>query len=105
MENFTKEELARYNRHIIIPEFGCRPKKIKSCQSTGCRFGWVRKPILLYLAAAGVGTIGIVDYDVVEDSNLHRQVYLELKILACQAETAKKRLLQLNPYIEIMPII
>ena len=72
--NFTKEELARYNRHIIIPDFGIEAqKKLKAAKVLVIGSGGLGSP-LLYLAAAGVGTLGIVDLDVVDDSNLQRQV-------------------------------
>jgi sulfur-carrier protein adenylyltransferase/sulfurtransferase len=72
---FTKEELARYNRHIIIPGFGIEAQqKLKAAKVLVIGSGGLGSPVLLYLAAAGVGTIGIVDFDVVDDSNLQRQV-------------------------------
>ena len=72
---FSKEELARYNRHIIIKEFGLESqKKLKAAKVLVIGSGGLGSPVLLYLAAAGVGTIGIVDFDVVDDSNLQRQV-------------------------------
>ena len=72
---FSKEELARYNRHIIIPDFGLEAqKKLKAAKVLVVGSGGLGSPLLLYLAAAGVGTIGIVDFDVVDDSNLQRQV-------------------------------
>ena len=72
---FSKEELARYNRHIIIPEFGFEAQqKLKAAKVLVIGCGGLGSPVLLYLAAAGVGNIGIIDFDVVDDSNLHRQV-------------------------------
>ena len=72
---FTKEELARYNRHIIIPGFGMEAQqKLKKAKVLVIGSGGLGSPALLYLAAAGVGTIGIVDLDVVDDSYLQRQV-------------------------------
>src|SRR5204863_2296025 len=65
---FSKEELARYNRHIIIPEFGLEAQqKLKAAKVLIIGSGGLGSPALLYLAAAGVGTIGIVDFDVVDD--------------------------------------
>ena len=73
--NFSKEELARYNRHIIIPEFGLEAQqKLKAAKVLVVGSGGLGSPVLLYLAAAGVGNIGIIDFDVVDDSNLQRQV-------------------------------
>mgnify|MGYP006385132467 CR=1 FL=1 len=71
----SKEELSRYSRHLIIPEFGMEgQKKLKGAKVLVIGTGGLGSPVLLYLAAAGVGTIGIVDFDVVDDSNLQRQV-------------------------------
>jgi adenylyltransferase/sulfurtransferase len=100
---FSKEELARYNRHIIIPEFGLESqKKLKAAKVLVIGSGGLGSPALLYLAAAGVGTIGIVDYDVVEDSNLHRQVLFGVEVVGLpKVEAAKHRLQSLNPYINI----
>lgn len=100
---FNKEELARYNRHIIIPEFGIEgQEKLKKASVLVVGAGGLGSPALLYLAAAGVGHIGIIDCDVVEDSNLHRQVLFGVQEIGkSKAESAKKRLLSLNPHIEI----
>lgn len=101
---FTKEELARYNRHIIIPGFGMEAqKKLKAAKVLVVGSGGLGSPLLLYLAAAGVGTIGIVDFDVVDDSNLQRQVLFGVEdIGTLKVEAAKKRLEQLNPYIKVI---
>lgn len=100
---FSKEELSRYNRHIIIPEFGLEAQqKLKAAKVLVVGSGGLGSPLLLYLAAAGVGTIGIVDHDVVEDSNLHRQVLFGMKEIGLpKVEAAKLRLQSLNPYITI----
>src|SRR5687767_4549765 len=100
---FSKEELARYNRHIIIKEFGLdAQKKLKAAKVLVIGSGGLGSPVLLYLAAAGVGTIGIVDFDVVDDSNLQRQVLFGVtEVGKFKAEAAKQRLQSLNPYINI----
>src|SRR5688500_17402237 len=100
---FSKEELARYNRHIIIKEFGLEAqKKLKAAKVLVIGSGGLGSPMLLYLAAAGVGTIGIVDFDVVDDSNLQRQVLFGVnEVGKPKAEAAKQRLLALNPHIQI----
>jgi sulfur-carrier protein adenylyltransferase/sulfurtransferase len=97
---FTKEELARYNRHIIIPEFGeDAQKKLKAAKVLIIGSGGLGSPALLYLTAAGVGTIGIVDFDVVDDSNLQRQVLFDIhEIGKPKVEAAKRRLEALNPH-------
>ncbi len=101
---FSKEEFARYNRHIIIPEFGLEgQQKLKAAKVLVIGSGGLGSPMLLYLAAAGVGTIGIVDFDVVEDSNLQRQVLFGTESIGKpKVQEAKKRLLSLNPYIKVI---
>src|SRR5438105_4802913 len=100
---FSKEELARYNRHIIIPEFGlAAQQKLKAAKVLVIGSGGLGSPVLLYLAAAGVGTLGIVDFDVVDDSNLQRQVLFGIdEIGKPKVEAARRRLSSLNPYIKL----
>src|SRR6478609_11051021 len=100
---FTKEEMARYNRHIIIPGFGMEAQtKLKKAKVLVIGSGGLGSPVLLYLAAAGVGTLGIVDFDVVDDSNLQRQVLFGVnEIGKPKVEAAKRRLEALNPYIKL----
>ena len=100
---FTKEEYARYNRHIIIPGFGLEAQqKLKAARVLVIGSGGLGSPVLLYLAAAGVGTIGIVDFDVVDDSNLQRQVLFGVDSIGQpKVEAARKRIEALNPYINI----
>ena len=100
---FTKEELARYNRHIIIPGFGMEAQlKLKKARVLVIGSGGLGSPVLLYLAAAGVGTLGIVDFDVVDDSNLQRQVLFGVDAVGQpKVEAARKRLQALNPYIRL----
>lgn len=100
---FSKAEYARYNRHIIIPGFGlAAQEKLKNASVLVVGAGGLGAPLLLYLAAAGIGTIGIVDCDVVEDSNLQRQVlYGVTDIDMAKTEAARNRLEALNPYIRI----
>ncbi|MBO9200861.1 MULTISPECIES: molybdopterin-synthase adenylyltransferase MoeB [Niastella] len=101
---FTKAELERYNRHIIIPEFGlAAQQKLKAAKVLVVGSGGLGSPVLLYLAAAGVGTIGIVDFDVVDDSNLQRQVLFGVnEIGKPKVEAAKARLQALNPHLEFV---
>ena len=101
---FSKEELARYDRHIIIPEFGMEAqKKLKAARVLVVGSGGLGSPVLLYLAAAGVGKIGIVDFDVVDDSNLQRQVLFGVdEVGQPKVDAARKRLEGLNPHIEIV---
>lgn len=101
---FSKEELSRYNRHIIIPGFGLEAQqKLKQARVLVVGSGGLGSPLLLYLAAAGVGTIGIVDFDVVDDSNLQRQVLFGMNEVGHpKVEAAKRRLQSLNPHINIV---
>lgn len=101
--NFSPEELARYSRHIIIPEFNLEgQRKLKAAKVLVIGSGGLGSPVLLYLAAAGVGHIGIVDFDVVDDSNLQRQVLFSVADKGkSKAHTAAEKLRGLNPYINI----
>ena len=101
--HLTNPELTRYARHIAIPEFGIQgQKKLKAAKVLVVGAGGLGSPVLLYLAAAGVGTIGIVDFDTVDDSNLQRQVLYTINDVGLsKAETAKKKLTALNPFIKI----
>ncbi len=96
-------ELARYARHIAIPEFGVEgQEKLKRGSVLVIGSGGLGSPLLLYLAAAGVGRIGIVDFDVVDESNLQRQVLFTVDDVGRpKALVAKERLEKLNPHIEI----
>jgi sulfur-carrier protein adenylyltransferase/sulfurtransferase len=101
--HFNAEELSRYNRHIIIPGFGLEAqKKLKAAKVLVVGCGGLGSPVLLYLVAAGVGTIGIVDSDLVDDTNLQRQVlYVVDDIGLAKVEAAHKRLKVLNPHIRV----
>ncbi|MDR9397445.1 molybdopterin-synthase adenylyltransferase MoeB [Salibacter sp.] len=99
---FSKEELERYSRHLIIPEFNIDgQKKLKSAKVLVVGTGGLGAPLLQYLTAAGVGTIGVVDFDVVEDSNLQRQVLFSTDDVGKpKTEAAVERMKGLNPHIE-----
>ncbi len=98
---FNKEELERYSRHIIIPEFNIEgQRKLKKARVLVVGTGGLGAPLLLYLTAAGVGTIGIVDFDIVEKSNLQRQVlFTTSDVGRPKVEAAKDRLCALNPFV------
>ena len=100
--NLSKEELERYSRHLIIPEFNIEgQKKLKAARVLVIGTGGLGAPLLLYLTAAGVGTIGIVDFDVVENSNLQRQVlFTTADVGRPKVEAAKERLSGLNPFVK-----
>lgn len=102
--DLTKEEYARYARHITIPEFGVEgQKKLKAAKILVVGTGGLGSPVLLYLTAAGVGTIGIVDFDVVDRSNLQRQILFdERDIGKKKVRAAKERLNALNPQVNII---
>jgi molybdopterin/thiamine biosynthesis adenylyltransferase/rhodanese-related sulfurtransferase len=99
----SPEEMARYARHIAIPEFNVQAQeKLKNASVLVIGSGGLGSPVLLYLAAAGVGHIGVVDFDVVDDSNLQRQVLFTIDDLKQpKAEVAARRLKALNPFIKV----
>lgn len=101
--NLSPAEMARYARHLAIPEFGkAGQEKLKAARVLVIGSGGLGSPLLLYLAAAGVGNIGIVDFDSVDESNLQRQVLFTVADIGkSKAETAKQRLLALNPHVNI----
>jgi len=101
--DFSKAELERYSRHLVIPEFNIEgQRKLKRAKVLVVGSGGLGSPMLLYLAAAGVGNIGIVDFDVVDDSNLQRQVLFDVKDVGkLKVEAAKDRILALNPHINV----
>ena len=98
---FSKDELQRYSRHLILPEFGAEgQEKLKKAKILVVGAGGLGCPMLQYLTAAGVGTIGIVDFDTVDRSNLQRQVlFTEDDIGKFKSDTAIERLSRLNPNI------
>ncbi|RRR48709.1 adenylyltransferase/sulfurtransferase MoeZ [Mycolicibacter terrae] len=99
----TKEEVARYSRHLIIPDVGVQgQKRLKNARVLVIGAGGLGAPTLLYLAAAGVGTIGIIDFDVVEESNLHRQVIHGVSDIGrSKAESARDSINEVNPLVNV----
>ena len=99
----NKEEYERYSRHIILPEVGLEGQKRLKAASVLCiGTGGLGSPLLLYLAAAGVGRIGIVDFDIVDNSNLHRQVIHSTSWVGKpKIESAKNRVLEINPNCQV----
>lgn len=99
--SFTSEELERYNRHLILAKFGPEgQRKLKAAKVLVVGTGGLGSPLLQYLAAAGVGTLGLVDFDVVDRSNLQRQVLYSVDDVGTpKVEAAKKRLQGLNPNV------
>ena len=97
----SNDEVKRYSRHLIMPEVGVEgQEKLKSGSVLCIGAGGLGSPAALYLAAAGVGRIGIVDFDVVDYSNLQRQViHSTADVGRSKLASAKDRLLALNPHI------
>ena len=100
----SPEEFIRYSRHLSLPEVGIEgQKKIKSAKVLVVGAGGLGSPVSLYLAAAGVGTIGMVDFDVVDESNLQRQVLFGMEQIGkSKLQSAKERLENLNPYTDFI---
>ncbi len=105
MTKLSNLERIRYSRHLVIPEFGEENQlKLKNARVMVVGAGGLGSPALLYLAAAGIGTLGIVDSDIVEISNLQRQVIFSMEDVGRnKAEAAAARLIQLNPLLTIQP--
>jgi adenylyltransferase/sulfurtransferase len=99
----TRPEVLRYSRHLMIPEVGLAgQEKLKNASVLIVGTGGLGSPVALYLAAAGVGRIGLVDYDVVDETNLQRQViHTSERIGTPKVESARKQMLDLNPYIRV----
>jgi molybdopterin/thiamine biosynthesis adenylyltransferase len=99
----TKDEVARYSRHLIIPDVGVEgQKRLKNAKVLVVGAGGLGSPALLYLAAAGVGTLGIVDFDVVDESNLQRQViHGQSDIGKPKAQSAKESVAEINPLVTV----
>ncbi len=100
----TDEETKRYNRHIIIPEVGVEgQKQLKRARILIVGAGGLGSPASLYLAAAGIGKIGLVDFDVVDHTNLHRQIIFTTQDVGKKkVEAAKERLKAVNPNVDII---
>lgn len=99
----SRAEILRYSRHLLIPEVGLDgQRKLKSASVLVVGMGGLGSPVALYLAAAGVGHIGLVDYDVLEESNLQRQIiHGTSRVGTLKVESARARLLDLNPSIQV----
>lgn len=102
--DLSNQEITRYSRHLIMPEVGLEgQKKLKNSRVLCIGAGGLGSPLSLYLAAAGVGTLGILDFDVVDFSNLQRQVlHSEKTVGEPKVESAKNRLLELNSDINVV---
>lgn len=103
MSDLTQDELQRYARHLAMPEFGLAgQRKLKAAKVLCIGAGGLGSPITMYLAAAGVGCLGLVDPDVVEVSNLQRQLLFgQGDIGRPKLEAARDRLMDINPHLEV----
>ena len=103
VQQLTNEEIRRYSRHLIMPEVGMEGQaKIKQASVLLVGAGGLGSPLALYLAAAGVGHLGIVDFDVVDESNLQRQVAHGTSTLGMpKLESATRRINDLNPFVHV----
>ena len=99
----NKDEYQRYSRHIILPEVGLEGQKRLKAASVLCiGSGGLGSPLLLYLAAAGIGRIGLVDFDIVDSSNLQRQIiHSESWVGKPKIESAKNRIHSINPHCQV----
>ncbi len=99
----NQDELRRYGRHIIMPEVGEEgQKKLKAARVLIIGAGGLGSPLALYLAAAGIGTLGIVDFDVVDMTNLQRQVLHSTENIGIsKLKSAQERIKQINPFVEV----
>ncbi|CAM5573136.1 hypothetical protein SCYAM73S_01129 [Streptomyces cyaneofuscatus] len=100
----TVDEVRRYSRHLIIPDVGMDgQKRLKNAKVLCVGAGGLGSPALMYLAAAGVGTLGIVEFDEVDESNLQRQIiHSQADIGRSKAQSAKDSVLGINPYVNVV---
>ena len=103
LPELSHEEIHRYSRHLLIPDVGLQgQQKLKGSSVLIVGTGGLGSPVALYLAAAGIGRIGLVDYDVVDFSNLQRQIiHGQSRLGDLKVESARDRLIDLNPEIQI----
>lgn len=104
---FTSEQLSRYSRHLLVPEVGEKGQAaLLGAKVLMLGAGGLGSPAALYLAAAGVGTLGIIDDDVVDRSNLQRQVvHTDDRVGTSKVESAEKTLRALNPDVKVVPFV
>ena len=101
--DLSADEVKRYSRHLIIPEIGMTgQKRLKNARVLCVGAGGLGSPALLYLAAAGVGTLGVIDFDTVDESNLQRQIiHGQSDIGRLKAESARDSIAEVNPYVNV----
>src|SRR5580698_1985736 len=102
--SLSNEEIARYSRHLLLPEVGMEgQQKLKAAKVLCVGTGGLGSPLAFYLAAAGVGTLGLVDFDVVDASNLQRQIiHSTADIGRKKLDSAAEKLIALNPVMNIV---
>lgn len=102
--SLTQDEILRYSRHLIMPEVGVEgQEKLKAAKVLLIGTGGLGSPAALYLAAAGIGTIGLIDFDVVDFSNLQRQIiHGTSSVGKPKVESGKERMLEINPNVKIV---
>ncbi|MDQ2796533.1 MAG: ThiF family adenylyltransferase, partial [Actinomycetota bacterium] len=100
----VRDEVARYARHVLLPQVGLAgQERLVASKVLVVGAGGLGSPVLLYLAAAGVGTIGVVDDDVVESSNLQRQVvHADADVGRLKTESAADTVARVNPYVTVV---
>ena len=98
------DEVRRYSRHLIIPDVGMAgQKRLKNARVLVIGAGGLGSPALMYLAAAGVGTLGVVDFDTVDESNLQRQIiHGQSDVGKSKAQSAKESVAEINPYVQVV---
>src|SRR5215472_14109626 len=103
LPTLDKDEILRYSRHLIMPEVGMEgQQKLKAARVLCIGTGGLGSPLALYLAAAGVGTLGLVDFDVVDFTNLQRQViHFSSDVGRPKLESAKEKIAAINPYVNV----
>jgi sulfur-carrier protein adenylyltransferase/sulfurtransferase len=104
LSSLNNDEIARYSRHLLLPEVGLEgQQKLKAAKVLCVGTGGLGSPLAFYLAAAGVGTLGLVDFDVVDSSNLQRQIIHSTKDVGRpKLDSAEEKLKALNPYMNIV---
>src|ERR1700747_3090921 len=104
LPDLTTDDLSRYSRHLILPEVGMEgQRKLKAAKVLCVGTGGLGSPMAFYLAAAGIGTLGMVDFDVGDASNLQRQIIHSTKDIGRKKlDSAAEKLLALNPALNVV---
>src|SRR5437868_10184491 len=101
----SNEEVLRYSRHLIMPEVGMEgQQKLKAARVLCIGTGGLGSPLALYLAAAGVGTLGLVDFDIVDFTNLQRQIiHFTSDVGRPKLDSAREKIAAINPFVNVVP--